>query len=578
MTGILFTKLAGGGSSSVIQVSKSIGDGVTNNTATIQAELDSLFATYPNGSVLGFTKGNYVASQIVIHRNQMVVGIEGVQAVTFTQAANSNSDFITSENFAALTGTGAIYGTNPLVPSWYGLCDVHINGNASNQGAGNWRGIAFYGNAIRMLGNILVENCKQDNIYTESAGGFAYSATDWRSAEEGLFEYIESRNAGRHGWLFRGPHDSRIIDLLSFENGGTGFRCEVSGTTYVGSCHIDQIHTYTNGGGLGQYYGTSCTISKSYSDFDNITLDGPGTMIEQCFQIQQGYTAGVNSLIFTANANFCTVGSHKMDFYPSATNIVGVEIQSGGGSVTIANSQACKVPGTSGITLYKVRSNFCTINAQASNATGAGSVAFDINAAYTKIKGSGYSNTTHVLYGGGNNNDIELEVYGGTTVLTGSAGVTDSFKITSDQGSTISLPAFSMSSPHNNSGQVVGNFGGMMTGFNIPAYQIQVTFKGAEANSGYSKQVPVTGFTISVGLSVSQLLLDPAGTLATGTINFPSAPVDGQKLTISSTTIITALTLAYAGGTIKNPVTTLAAGQAVGWQYVVGNTTWYRIQ
>lgn len=93
---------------------------------------------------------------------------------------------------------------------------------------------------------------------------------------------------------------------------------------------------------------------------------------------------------------------------------------------------------------------------------------------------------------------------------------------------------------------------------------------------GYSKQVPTTGFSITIGANVSALILDPAGTLATGTVTMPAAPIDGQFVTLSSTQIITALTFsANAGQSIKNAPTTLAAGARVEYVYVLANTTWY---
>lgn len=92
-----------------------------------------------------------------------------------------------------------------------------------------------------------------------------------------------------------------------------------------------------------------------------------------------------------------------------------------------------------------------------------------------------------------------------------------------------------------------------------------------------SIQAPTTGFTITIGDDIKRLILNPAGTLATGTIKFPATPKDGQVVYISSTQTITALTLSGNGNTVKNAVTTLTSGplNAVAYYFDLATTTWY---
>ena len=101
---------------------------------------------------------------------------------------------------------------------------------------------------------------------------------------------------------------------------------------------------------------------------------------------------------------------------------------------------------------------------------------------------------------------------------------------------------------------------------------------GAACDLSYSKQVPTTGFAVVIPDAVQRLLLDPAGTLATGTITMPAAPQDGQLCRISSTQDVTALTHSpNAGQTLKGALTSLAANMPGGeWIYVAANSTWYR--
>lgn len=94
----------------------------------------------------------------------------------------------------------------------------------------------------------------------------------------------------------------------------------------------------------------------------------------------------------------------------------------------------------------------------------------------------------------------------------------------------------------------------------------------------YTYNVPVTGFSLTIGAGIQALILNPAGTLATGTVIMPAAPVDGQVTSVSSTQIITALTVSpNTGQSIANAPTTLAAGAGFRYLYRAANTTWYRV-
>lgn len=103
-----------------------------------------------------------------------------------------------------------------------------------------------------------------------------------------------------------------------------------------------------------------------------------------------------------------------------------------------------------------------------------------------------------------------------------------------------------------------------------------LTTSGAVADSGYSYQTPSTGFTITMGNAVYHLVLDPAGTLTTGTITMCAAPVDGQMVDIKISQIITTLTVAgNSGQLVKGNPTSAAVGSSFTGIYRATNTTWY---
>lgn len=88
--------------------------------------------------------------------------------------------------------------------------------------------------------------------------------------------------------------------------------------------------------------------------------------------------------------------------------------------------------------------------------------------------------------------------------------------------------------------------------------------------------VPTAGQTISANNATQQLLLEPAGTLATLTVNLPASPIDGQICSITSSQIITALTLGAGANSIVAAITALVLGGTATYIYRASNTSWYK--
>jgi hypothetical protein len=95
--------------------------------------------------------------------------------------------------------------------------------------------------------------------------------------------------------------------------------------------------------------------------------------------------------------------------------------------------------------------------------------------------------------------------------------------------------------------------------------------------------VPGSGFNITVPTPVSQdqwMLLQPAGTLATGTITLPlnTGVPDGTTMLITTTQEITSLTIALNGATaLYGGVTSLPAGTATAIRFYQPTNSWYQI-
>jgi len=89
-------------------------------------------------------------------------------------------------------------------------------------------------------------------------------------------------------------------------------------------------------------------------------------------------------------------------------------------------------------------------------------------------------------------------------------------------------------------------------------------------------QAPATGFNITMAPTDTDLILDPAGTLASGTVTLCLNPFDGQRVKIYTSQTITSFTIAGNGKTVKGAPTTFAAASP-SWDgiYRATNNTWY---
>jgi len=92
----------------------------------------------------------------------------------------------------------------------------------------------------------------------------------------------------------------------------------------------------------------------------------------------------------------------------------------------------------------------------------------------------------------------------------------------------------------------------------------------------YDYQTPTTGFSYTFLAGSQVLVMNPAGTLATGTITMPANPSDGMTIKFSSSQQITALTVAAnTGQTINNAILSLPSGQAMSYVYRAASNAWF---
>jgi hypothetical protein len=97
----------------------------------------------------------------------------------------------------------------------------------------------------------------------------------------------------------------------------------------------------------------------------------------------------------------------------------------------------------------------------------------------------------------------------------------------------------------------------------------------------YVYNVPLTGFTIVMTAEQSVVSLNPAGTLATGTVTLPPTLYDGKIATIFSSADVTLLTVNTSNGATfapAAPAAILTANTSRSYIYDKANNQWHRFQ
>lgn len=94
--------------------------------------------------------------------------------------------------------------------------------------------------------------------------------------------------------------------------------------------------------------------------------------------------------------------------------------------------------------------------------------------------------------------------------------------------------------------------------------------------SGINYQAITGSASIQVAGTDTHLILDPGAATGACTITFAASPVNGQRLFVSSSNVITAAVFVTAAGIIRNGTWAPAAGGQISWIFRSANTCWFR--
>jgi hypothetical protein len=108
---------------------------------------------------------------------------------------------------------------------------------------------------------------------------------------------------------------------------------------------------------------------------------------------------------------------------------------------------------------------------------------------------------------------------------------------------------------------------------------LQRKFNELASFRAYVLQSPATGFSYPIPDQIGNLIITPAGGLATGTVILPANVGDGFKVIIVSTQAVASLTLsANSGQSLSGATTALTANVAVEYIYSAETLTWYKLR
>lgn len=105
-----------------------------------------------------------------------------------------------------------------------------------------------------------------------------------------------------------------------------------------------------------------------------------------------------------------------------------------------------------------------------------------------------------------------------------------------------------------------------------------IAFSGTQADQSYILTAPADGFSLTIANNCLETVLNPSGTLASGSLTMPANPIDGQSLVISTTQTIQALNVLASPGQAVNGgnALALAASSSATWKWIASLSTWIR--
>lgn len=295
------------------------GDGVTDDTAAIAAARSA--ANAAGGGTVWYPAGTYLSGNQTLYTNVIDRGA-GAGATVIMLKAGANTDLFSAQtssiNLSAAINTG-IVGTLYN----FGMYNLTLDGNLANQTSGPSYPLRFYGYKFT-LSDVIIRQGYSGGMLSDWNGGQGITPTS--DNMEGVLNNVTIHHTNGIGLQMGGPHDSQLINILSWANKYHNFHFAPN---MVGSS-LDNLHGYACTNGQG---GVCCVCEAEDMIFLNPAFEGGdlGQFAALANKIQL-----VGARLFDAPASVSW--GLKIGQAAGETPLIGQVLQSAGVTTAVAPS------------------------------------------------------------------------------------------------------------------------------------------------------------------------------------------------------------------------------------------------
>jgi len=287
-------------------------------SASVNAAINFVALT---GGLVTLEAGTYTVSSTIIMKTKVGLQGKGHQKTFIVGAAGTTMDLVQTYQFPALTGTNTVGG-----PYGWSIKGISFNGLKASRSAG--RCVAIYGYDY-VIDDCEFFNAHGDGVYSEWATSGSVPVASGGNGMEALMENVKFFQNGGNGLTFNGPHDSGIINALSFLNTGYGIAANQT-ANYSGGCNLITVHAYANGN-HGIYVNTGVNMGQVQSE-SNLGAAGGFYIDTAGFVVGSDITAYSNGG-FGMQVNGGLSSMSNLFFHANGTNGLVVN----GGANTFSN-------------------------------------------------------------------------------------------------------------------------------------------------------------------------------------------------------------------------------------------------